>query len=312
MTITEIENESHWHQLRAGHIGASEIGALFTDGHPFTSRHAIWARMRGLLSGPEVNPLMEHGKDMEPLIAKWLARNYGIEVMKSNQYHEHPDYPWLGCTMDYYILHHEDGPAGLQIKNVLPWADGWSQTRAPDYVEFQVQQEMLVVNAARQRAGYTPFSRWFIGSMHGGNPEDCRLIERHPIPGVVKNIIERSKEFMDLVNAGGEPPIDDPKDASHIVAMFKAARIVEGETLDLSDISGQVEASIAAWQMAKIEEKRACDIKNMQKARILRHCLIIDADDVSGYMEAMTDYKTIYVKRSVDGKLSMDIKERKP
>lgn len=300
MPIVEIDSESHWHELRAGCIGASEIGALFDDGHPFTSRHALWSRLKGLLPGMEVNPLMERGKEMEPLITKNIERTFGVPMLKCNQHHTHPDYPWLACSLDYYALDHPDGegPAGVQIKNVVHGQDKWSPTRAPDYVEFQVQQEMLVTNAARRALGLTPFKRWFIGFERFGNPEDVHLIERRPIPGVAQAIIERSSGFMEALRGGAEPEIDSPLDYAHIRLLFLAADIKEIEILDLRERSASVEGDIAAWEAAKIAAKKATDSLAIFKTRLLRHCLVIDAEDIDGYLRADTLNKRIHVRNA--------------
>lgn len=308
MPIIEIENEQHWHELRSGCIGASEIGALFDEGHPFTTPHAIWSRLKGLLPGIESHPLMERGKEMEPLIARNIERMYGIKVMKANQYHIHPIYQWLGCTLDYYILEHEDGPAGLQIKNVVH-GDKYTPLRGPDYVEFQVQAEMFIANAARVALGKTPFTRWFLGFERYGNPEDCHLVERQPIPGVVKAIVDTSTRFMEQLNSGGEPMIDNPRDYDHIRAMFLKYGIRNDEVLDLADQSGSVEDIIEQWEAAKISARKEADRLATVKTRLLRQCMVIDGDDVNGYMRAETMNKCIHISNS--NGLRVEVTERK-
>lgn len=288
MAIIQIENEKHWHDLRRNHIGASEIAALFGD-KAFTTKHEIWTRMRGLYSATHTHDFLEFGQDMEPIIAKYLARTYSMEVMKSHEYHECVEYPWLGATLDYYILDAEDGPALLQIKHVSgDWVKDWSQVRAPFYIEMQVQQELFVTNSARKALGFSEFNRTYIGAMIGGNVDDLRLMERRQDWTVVEDIIDRSTEFMNHLEHGDEPPLDNPRDIEHIRAMFIESTI-DHETLDLRDQSTKVEADIVLYEALKDEEHAAARRAKAVQARLMRSCMVMDKEDVIGHLTAETD-----------------------
>lgn len=294
MPIIQIESEEHWHQLRRDHIGASEIAALFGV-KAFTTRHEIWTRMRGLYSATHQNDFLEFGNDMEPIVAKYLARTYGLEIVKAREYHIHPDYPWLGCTPDYYIANSEHGKAGLQIKHVSgPWVDGWSQVKAPDYIELQVQQELFIQRATLREYGYDPIDRHYIGAMIGGNVDDLRLMERQIIPNVVEEIVEKSAEFMEQVRSG-EPPIDDPRDMEHLRDMFMASD-EQRETIDLRDDSEKLESDIARYFEAQDQETAANRRKEAIKARLMRACMVLDKDDVIACTTGETENYEINMK----------------
>lgn len=320
MAIFQIENDEHWHQLRRSHIGASEIAALFGDTKSFVTKHQIWTRMRGLYSATIQEDFLEFGQDMEPIIAKYLARTYSMEVMKSHEYHEHPDYPWLGCTLDYYILSAEDGPALLQIKHVSgDWVDGWTQTRAPDYIELQVQQELFVTNAARRALGFSEFNRTYIGALIGGNVADLRLLERGQDWSVVEEIIDRSSEFMQLI-AEGEPPVDNPRDHEHLRAMFLESRIHD-EVLDLTDDSHDIEVDISLYETFKQNEREYAAQAKAIQSRLMRKCLVFGHEDVLGYTVGRTKNYEIQMnnhevhRKAVEAKvteqLRFTIKERR-
>jgi predicted phage-related endonuclease len=277
----------HWHELRRTHIGASEIGALCGD-KAFTTPHEIWARMRGLFTGTHESDFLEFGNDMEPIIAKYLARTYQLEIQQAREYHIHPKYPWLGCTPDYYITNSEHGKAGLQIKHVSgDWVDGWTRETAPAYIEWQVAQEQMIVNATLQEYGLDPVERWYIGAMIGGNVSDLRLMERRLTRDKEEEIIDRSSAFMDMV-ARGEPPVDNPRDVEHLREMFAACKLFE-ESHDLRAEADAVEADIATFLEAQAEESSAAKRKERAKARLMRRCMVFDDEDVLGHTVGETD-----------------------
>lgn len=302
MPIIPIESDAHWHELRGPRIGASEIYALFDseqkpeigdEADPFeeswSTPHEIWARKHGLIKPVQQTAIMEFGLDMEPVIAKWLAKEYGLEILKSREYHIHPEYPWLACTLDYYVLQSEWGQRLLQIKNVGTYAKYWSRDKAPQKVEMQVIQELEVTNAARLEHGQTPFPGTMIGSMHGGNPENLRLQPRPPNPEVWEAIVRVSKDFYERCLIGGEEPQNwQPKDIGHIKEMYRTAER-HVEHIDLTHVSDEVEDQIAAWRTAKADETRARKRKDALLSALMRRFMVLDKKDIISAMKAETD-----------------------
>lgn len=233
MPIIPIESEAHWHELRAKHIGGSEIAALF-GASSFLTEFELYHQKRGNIGKPYCSPLMEFGNDMEPIIAKWIAREMGWEIKLSRDYYEHPEIPCLGCTLDYYVLQSEHGAGVLEIKNVNSFSEGWTDTRAPNYVELQVQQQLMVVDAARKEAGLPPFNWAAIGSLHGGNPEGLRTMLRKPDPDVQKAIAKHAAEFWQRVETGNEPDFMAEKDAGLLQKFWE--RAVEAEEVEMVDV----------------------------------------------------------------------------
>lgn len=288
MAIIPITDEKMWHGIRKKHIGASEICALFGCGSSFTpTLNQLYFQKRGLYYDGDAGALAEFGKVMEPIVAHMAAAENHWDVRQCKEYHEHPEYPWLGCSVDYYIDHSENGPGLAQIKYVQGFAPGWTKSRAPDHVEYQVQQEMLVTNAARIAEGREPFAWNAIVSMHNGNPEDIRVMHRVPKPNVHKAIIDRSKRFMDDVTAGNEPALEGAKEYGHLVDMFKAAETVE----ELLDLRGRADLDdlLAQYQMAHFDENEAKMKKETIKSKLIRHCLKIEGDEISAHLAARTD-----------------------
>jgi putative phage-type endonuclease len=271
-----IKNDpAGWHALRRKHIGASDVAALFNCGNSYTpTLNALYHEKRGNLP-PEtkLNLLAELGKAMEPFIAFVVSDIHGWRLEPCAFYHEHPEYPWLGCSLDYFVVESEHGPGVMQIKNVQQWAPGWTQSRAPDHVELQVQHEYLVCNAARVAEGLRPFTWGCIASLHSGNPEDVRVMLRKPEPKVHKHIIERTRRFMDDVAAGREPPLIGAEEYGHINDMFKFAE--EEADPDPRDLRGDaiLDDYVAEWIKASGEKKGVEQRVTEMKTRILHRML---------------------------------------
>lgn len=223
--IDQKNDEKGWLDLRRKYIGASDVAALFNCGNSYTpTLNELYHEKRGNLP-PESgrNLLAMLGKAMEPVVAYIVTDVHNWKLEPCRFYHVHPEHPALGCTLDYYIVESEHGPGLMEIKNVQQWTPGWTQNRAPDHIELQVQQQFLVTNAARIAEGLKPFTWGCIASMHAGNPEDIRIMLRKPDPKVHAHIIERSTRFMADVAAGKEPPILGSEDYAHINDLFKFA-----------------------------------------------------------------------------------------
>lgn len=278
MAITPIDQRNDttaWLELRRKHIGGSDVAALFNCGNSYTATlNELYHEKRGNMP-PESgrNLLAKLGKALEPFIAYIVTDIKGWRLEPCELYHEHPEHPALGATLDYYVVESENGPGIMEIKNVQQWTPEWTNNRAPDHVELQVQHQFLVVNAARIAEGQKPFTWGVIASMHAGNPEDIRLMLRKPDPKVHKHIIERVTQFMADVDAGKEPPILGSADYPHINDLFKFAE--EEPDPDPLDHRGdaQLDDYIAQFMEAQREKKSAEVRYNEMKARILHRML---------------------------------------
>lgn len=257
--IIEIRDEAHWHEMRAKHVGGSEIGALFGQ-CSYTTPFELYHLKRGNRIDTSSSPLMEFGNDIEPVIAKWVAKEMGWDVNYCSEYYEHPEYPWLGCTLDYYVTRSEHGEGILEIKNVSEFSPGWTDTRAPAYVELQVQQQLMVVDAARKAAGLKPFNWAAIGSMRGGNPEGLRVMMRQHDAEVQKAIIKKTKAFWQRVEQGNEPRFDAVEDHPIIQKMWQQAEPIPvelHEPANPEDVDALVtEYVMLGKEISKLEKKR--------------------------------------------------------
>jgi len=300
--IIPIENEDHWHAVRAKHIGASEIQALLIDHEElalcsddsFVTMNELYWRKRRIKEQQNATSIMKWGNIMEPLIALMIAEENGWTLQKNENYHEHPDHPHLGCTLDYMALETENGPAYLQIKNVVHTSHKWTQTKATPYVEIQVQQELMVANAARRSAGLPEFKYHIIGSMHRGNPEDIRLMFRAANDDVQRAIIDASARFWSDLQSNREPDLNSPKDYAHVMDMIKQAQPVERAVL----MKGRPEIDTLAYEYESARQERLNAEKKEQllKAKLARYCLTEENGKLFALSSVETDKHILTVQ----------------
>lgn len=302
MAIIPIDQQNDpagWHALRAKHIGASDVAALFNAGSSYTpTLNELYHIRRGNLASDRGGGLLASlGKALEPFIAYVISESYQWRTEACNAYHEHPEHKILGCTLDYFVVESEHGPGILEIKNVQQFSPGWTNVRAPDHVELQLQHQFLVTNAARIEAGLKPFTWGAIGSMHAGNPEDMRIMLRKPDLKVHAHIIDRANRFAADVEAMREPPLLGSDEYSHIAELFKAAVV---EDSDAKDMRGDhiMDDIVARYHEAKAQEKHHGQVADELKGKML-HRLMTEQPE-GGMVKrtaARTDNYAISVKQ---------------
>src|ERR1700761_6912731 len=75
MTSITINSPEHWHELRAQHVGCSEIAALFGE-HQHLTPFELWHIKNGTLPAPYLgdNDRVFWGTTLEPAIAAGAAK----------------------------------------------------------------------------------------------------------------------------------------------------------------------------------------------------------------------------------------------
>lgn len=299
MSIIPIENENQWHDLRSQHIGGSEIGIIF-GASTYSTLNELYHNKRGTFERNLDNKLMQWGRAFEPVIATLISGDNHWGLKHCEEYHEHPDHPFLGATLDYHVVESEHGPGLLEIKNVQQFAPNWSKKKAPAHVELQIQHQFLVVNAARASAGLKPYTWGAIGSLHAGNPEDVRIMYRKPDAKIHAHIIEQAGKFWDDVQSGNEPDIISHRDLDHISTMYRDAEPLAPGTnqpdLIVKPGDAVLDEYMHQYQLAKEAEKEARNTVGNYKAKILRHLMAIDDDGNTKQVAARTDNYSVETK----------------
>ncbi len=262
ITSIKIESDEHWHQLRAKHVGGSEVSALFNE-HAQMTEFELWNIKAGRIPAIDLgdNERVFWGKHLEPAIAAGVAAKTGWTIRKVRRYLSNPDIG-LGSSLDHEIVSNDRGPGVLEIKTA-DWliAKSWENGEPPLSYMLQVMAYLSVTGRA-----------WgCMAVLVGGN--DLRLFDFDRRPGTIKIIEDRVADFWRSVRDGIEPKPDFAKDAGTISALYSS--VSDGKTVDLSG-SNRLPELIQTYRGASEQEKAAKDAKEASKAEILT--LVGDAE----------------------------------
>jgi putative phage-type endonuclease len=256
MAITPVENEAHWHELRAANIGGSDVAALIGIS-PYKSKWQLWMEKAGKLEAEDLssNTAIQAGTFLESGIANWAAHRWGMSISKVTDYYTVDDVVGMGASLDYIA---QDGRP-VEIK----WSarghgwqyDGDKILEAPEHYLIQVQHQIACINAN----GIDADSAWLIALID--NEPRRMLIPRHDV--VIDAIKDGISSFWVSMIASQEPDPDFSMDGDAISQMFG--------TLPMADVELDSDAAplFAQYVEASAAEKVAKDSKEQIKAQLL-------------------------------------------
>jgi putative phage-type endonuclease len=208
MGALSVRDQTHWHELRSQHIGASEVAALF-DMSPFTTLWQLWMEKSGKLPPEDLsgNKSVQAGTFLESGIANWAAHRWDMKIEKVVDYYTADDCPGMGASLDFQT----DGGHPVEIK----WSahgDGWEYegdtiTCAPDNYVLQVLHQMACTDAEYG---------WLIALIRN-EPRRMKVPRSEEIISKIKSHVGA---FWDSVRAGEEPPVDFDKDGEAVVRLL--------------------------------------------------------------------------------------------
>lgn len=201
---TPIDSEEHWHSLRAKNVGGSDIASLF-DVSPYKTRFTLWHEKAGNVTEDNAgNSRTDWGKRLEPAIAEGVAEEMRWVLRKSRDYHTHDRVKGMGCTNDYDVIDHADGPGICEIKFVAEyatWKNDWSDKRAPAGIEIQLQHQLACTECS-----------WGVIAVFIGQAAALKIYERKANPKVIGEIERRVEEFWQSIADGKAPDVSGTPD----------------------------------------------------------------------------------------------------
>ncbi len=269
MSPIPIRDDAHWRQLRAAHIGGSEVAALFGE-HPHLTRFELWHRKAGNISEPDLsdNERVTWGQLVEPAIGEGVRRLKGWSVEKPDGYHKHPTIRGLGATLDFVATDGERGPGAMDAKNVdrLVVLRDWTDATPPLWHMLQVQHQLACTGWA-----------WGANAcLVGGN--ELKVFEYERRPKIIAAIEREVAAFWDSIDLGIPPKPDFEADLSTIQTLHREAG---GGFLDLT-ADNEPPDLCARYQDATAAEKAARADKDAIKAEILTKIGVADKALVAG------------------------------
>jgi len=204
MAIIPVRDDAHWHELRAKHIGGSDISSLFGLS-PYCSRWQLWMEKSGKLPPEDLssNKAVMAGKFLEVGIAGWAASMWDMPMTKVSGYHTDDTTRGLGATLDYAT--EDDIP--VEIK----WSargNGWEIsgediTSAPDNYILQCQHQIACFGGEYA---------WLV-ALIGNEPRRMKVPRNEDIIAAIRSEVAA---FWDSIDADTPPEMDFAVDGDAI------------------------------------------------------------------------------------------------
>lgn len=237
VTITPIRDDAHWHELRSKHVGGSDIAALF-DASPYMTAFTLWHSKAGNVAEKDHgNDRTEWGKRLEPAIAAGISDQMRWSLEKCHNYHHHDKVKGLGCTLDYYVIDHADGPGLLEVKFMAEYRkfkEEWSDKRAPVGIELQVQHQLACTGFA-----------WGAIGLFIGQSASLQIYERKRDEKVIAAIEKNVGDFWDSIAKKEAPDINGTPQEWEVLRelhpVIERDKIIEMPDSRLSDIASMYE-----------------------------------------------------------------------
>jgi predicted phage-related endonuclease len=257
-----IEDEKHWHSLRASRIGASEVAALFGCG--YQSHFQLWHEKKGDLEHADYtdNERVILGKCLEEGIAKAAGELFDYPLVKATAYYADDDCPGLGCTPDYFLVR-ENGAFPAEVKNASwgSFKDNWlihddGFAEPPLRFQLQVQTQLACTSAA---VGL------LIALISGDRIVRCE-IPRHD--EAIAEIRARVNDFWRSIEQNVEPPAEMPQDMAAAKRVWHAG---EGSV----DLRGDPDVEGWLEQLAELRDvrKRVEADADVVEAKVMAYCV---------------------------------------
>lgn len=259
---TPIQNDSHWHELRARQVGASEVAALFGCG--YQSQFQLWHEKKGDLAHADYsdNERIVLGRCLEAGIASAAGELYSYVLRKATDYYTDDECPGLGATPDYFLVR-EGIELPAEIKNASwgAFKDDWiihedGFTEAPLRFQLQVQTQLACTGAA---AGL------LIALVSGDRIVRCE-IPRHE--AAIAEIRTRVSDFWHSIDHNIEPPAEMPRD-------FEAAKRVWPGGHAAIDLHGDpdIETWLSELKELRYVRKKMEDDADVIEAKVMAFCV---------------------------------------
>ena len=251
-----------WHALRARHVGASEVAALFGVQPDYAlSHYALWQVKAGRVPPPEVDgERIRWGVRLEPIIAECAAEQEGWTISKGG-YAEDVHCPGLGASLDFEIIR-PDGNGALECKAAdwLVHKRTWTDAEPPMHILLQLQAQLACAG----------LSWGAVACLVGGN--ELRIYHYEARPKLIQQIRTKVTAFWQSIDEGREPPVDGSDSAAAVLRALYAET-----TQDIADLREDNEfpeicaGYLNAVEARKAADKREAEFKNRLIARLGPH-----------------------------------------
>jgi len=233
-----------WHEARSKGIGGSDAGAICGI-NPWKTPLQVWEDKRGLAGPIDDNPAMYFGRALEPIIRQKYSEDTGREVLLPTGIIKSEKHDFMlanldGITRDNRIV---------EIKTSARrngWGDPGTDSIPLHYL-FQCFHYMIV----------TGFKVTDVPVLIGGN--DFRIYEVNSDPELEEIIIQRERDFWEMVLKGTPPAPVNYADVQRLYRRSEAKQITATEEIE----KAVVFLNMVRSDMKMLEEREEETKKNI-------------------------------------------------
>jgi len=240
-----------WLQERQTCIGASDAAAIMSES-PWKSRYALWAEKVHGIETTEESERMKWGLLLEPAISdaftQWAEENLDSFTHVSPDgngrvIRRHPEYDFLGATLDRLVYAGDDLIGVLEIKttdgrNHADWQDG-----PPLYYQIQVQHQLMV----------TGLPMGWIAVLIGGN--QFKVFECPRFNNFIEILKSNEIAFWRMIENKTQPIVDGSDSTTAALRLLHPND--DGSEIELNERDWQDDIDHLDELKAKIKEYQA-------------------------------------------------------
>ncbi|MEE8578372.1 MAG: YqaJ viral recombinase family protein [Hyphomicrobium sp.] len=235
-TITEEQRDS-----RSRGLGGSDIGPMLGLSK-WKTPVQLYQEKAGLVPAePVTGDAALFGILLEDVVAREFMRRTGKKVRRKNQTQVHKEHDFLLANIDRDVVGER---SGLEVKTTSAWLQQeWGEEGSDDvplYYLTQCAHYMEVMN----------YDRWYLAVLIGGQEFRWFQIERDVM--VASNLIDRCKEFWQMVQDKKPPPPLTPEDLQRLYPVDDGGTVLAtdeafgwlGKRTELVDQKKKIEGKI--------------------------------------------------------------------
>lgn len=200
---TEMSQEE-WVDSRKDYIGGSDVGVILHLSK-WKTPHELWQEKKGIKQPKDLsdNPLVQFGKDYEPIIAKKFEKDKGLAVRIDNKIRIHPVYPYMRANIDRLI-----------VKDDEHETSGLLEIKTASSSSIKAWEDEIPVEYYTQIQHYFAITGWTWGYMALYNRDTCQTtyIEIKPDPTLIAEIEKYLVAWWNDYMLGDREPIKVTKD----------------------------------------------------------------------------------------------------
>lgn len=254
-----------WLQARNQDITASVAGALFAA-HLYTTAYQIWAEKTGAIERDEAeNAAMRRGRLLEPAAVQMLREErpeWTVEYRQDNAYFRDPDLR-VGATPDAFVQRPETYGQGIcQFKTSSEeafrkyWIDpDTGDVEVPTWIAVQAIVEAKLTGAT-----------WAsVAVMVVGRGIDMHVFDIPLHEAVWKALVVKAREFWELTDTGGHPPLEWDRDGSTVIDVYRSTQPKR------VNLTGDLEADaiVGRFEGARADRRAAQKLEDVLRAQVI-------------------------------------------